>query len=125
MFLNNFKKNKKGQVMIIVSLSLGGVMMISSLVGGILILNQLRQSKNIIDSTKAIYAADAALEYGFYQFKGNNRAENPILNNQTQAITKCFDKDMKNIDCKDSENVVYIIGKGQTSLITRAFQMSF
>lgn len=99
-------------------------MMISSLVGGILILNQLRQSKNIIDSAKAVYAADAALEYGFYQFMGNSKAGPPVLNNQTQAITKCFDKDMKNLDCNNSE-VAYIIGKGQTSLISRALQMSF
>lgn len=118
------KKNKQGQVMIVVSLSLGGVMIISSLVGGILILNQLRQSKNLVDSAKAIYAADAALNWGFYQFIGSRGASAPSLNNNATALTQCFDNQNQLTSC-DSSNVSYIIGIGQTSLVSRALRMSF
>ncbi|MCS6789051.1 MAG: hypothetical protein NZ484_00560 [Patescibacteria group bacterium] len=121
---NFFKNNKDGQVMIVVSLALGGVMMISSLIGGILILNQLRQARNLADSAKAIYAADAALEWGFYQFAGKVGAIAPKLNNGATSTTECFDANKNLISCSDN-NTKYIIGKGRSLDISRAFQMSF
>lgn len=118
-------KNKNhGQVMIVVSVALGGVMLGSTLVGGILILSQLRQVKNISDSAKAFYAADSGLEWGYYQFIGKSEAVAPSFENGASSITKCLNQNNGEISCNNS-NVSYIIGKGTTQRVMRAIQMSF
>ncbi|MGB9609089.1 MAG: hypothetical protein ACPL3E_01795 [Minisyncoccia bacterium] len=118
------KNNQKGQVMIVVTLALGGIMLGATLVGGILILSQLRQAKLISDSAKAIYAADAALEWGYYEFMGKSDASSPSLTNGANSITQCLDQNNQLVGC-NSGSVKYIIGKGQTPRVSRALQMSF
>jgi Tfp pilus assembly protein PilX len=121
----NLNKNKKGQVMIIVSLALGGVMLTSIVIGGILISNQIRQAGNIVSSSKALYAADAALEWGMYQFyKQDTSAGAPSFTNNATSITLCY-AGMQPEPCIGSGTVTDIIGKGTFGKVSRAFQISF
>jgi Tfp pilus assembly protein PilX len=123
-FFKKIKNNNQGQVMIVVAVALGGVMLGSTLVGGILILNQLRQVKNISDSAKAFYAADSALEWGYYQFIGKSGAGAPRFENGASSVTQCLDQNNQETACS-SVNTSYIIGKGSTPRVSRALQMSF
>jgi hypothetical protein len=124
-FFKKIKNNHSGQVMIVVSIALGGVMLGSTLVGGILILNQLKQVKNISDSAKAFYAADSALEWGYYQFIGKSGAAAPTFTNNATSTTKCLDQTYQPLSSCNNNSVSYIIGRGQTQRVTRALQMSF
>jgi hypothetical protein len=126
MFKNiNLNKNRKGQVMIIVSLALGGVMLTSIVIGGILISNQIRQAGNIASSAKALYAADAALEWGMYQFyKQDITAGEPTSTNNTTYTTLCR-SGASSVPCIGGANITDIVGKGTFGKVSRAFQISF
>jgi len=122
----NINLNKKGQVMIIVSLVLGGVMLTSIVIGGILISNQIRQAGNITSSAKALYAADAALEWGMYQFYKNNipDAGSPSFTNNSTYTTLCY-SGASSVPCTAGGNITDIVGKGTFGKVSRAFQISF
>jgi len=60
-------KAEKGQVMLLTVMVTGGLILTASVIGGLLMLYQVRQSTDIINSTKAIFAADAGLEWDLYQ----------------------------------------------------------
>ncbi|MST04417.1 MAG: hypothetical protein EXS49_02535 [Candidatus Pacebacteria bacterium] len=79
MYINN--KNNSGQVMLVTVLFLASVFLVATAVAGVLTLNQTRQTNIAVDSMRAIYAADAALERGLFKvFRCNN------LNAPDQAI---------------------------------------
>jgi Tfp pilus assembly protein PilX len=118
-----FLKKQNGQVMIVVVLALGAVMIGANIVGGVLINSQIRQSTNIIDSTKAIYAADAAIEAGYYQFlKGNNVSL--TFSNRASSTIKCFDGLRNSVSC-NATSVSYIVGQGFAGRVTRALELQF
>ena len=126
MFKNiNLNKNQQGQVMIVVSVALGGVMLTSVVIGGILISNQIRQAGNIANSAKALYAADAALEWGIYQFyKQDTSAGAPTFTNNAISTTLCYSKSSV-VLCTDAINIDKMVGKGIFGKVSRAFQISF
>jgi len=118
-----FFKKQNGQVMIVVVLALGAVMIGANIVGGVLINSQIRQSTNIIDSTKAIYAADAAIEAGYYQFlKGNNVSL--TFSNRASSTIKCFDDLRNSVSC-NATSVSSIVGQGFAGRVTRALELQF
>lgn len=59
--------SRRGQVMLSTVLILSGTILGATAIAGLLMLYQVRQSTNIGDSAKAIFAADAGLEYEFYR----------------------------------------------------------
>src|SRR3989344_1600154 len=62
-------KPSVGQTMILTVLTLGGTLLSISLVAGLLILFQIRQSGDLANSTKALFAADAGVEW-YLKHKG-------------------------------------------------------
>ena len=58
----------KGQVMLITVLVLSGTILGATAIAGLLMLYQIRQSTDIVNSTKAIYAADSGIEWQLYKF---------------------------------------------------------
>ncbi|MBI4119682.1 MAG: hypothetical protein HY456_02455 [Parcubacteria group bacterium] len=67
--MNNIVLNKKsGQALLLTVLVLGGILLGATVIAGILIRNQIRQSVNIAQSNQAIYAADSGLEWELYRF---------------------------------------------------------
>jgi len=118
-----FLKNQNGQVMIVVILALGAVMIGANIIAGVLINNQIRQVTNIVDSTKAIYAADAAIEAGYYSFlTGNNVAL--TFSNKASSTIKCFDNSRNNVAC-NTASVYSIVGQGFAGKVTRALELQF
>ncbi len=57
-----------GQVMLLTVVILGGIMLGATTIAGLLMLYQIRQSTDIANSTKAIFAADAGIELSLYQW---------------------------------------------------------
>jgi hypothetical protein len=62
------KVNLSGQVMIITVLTLGGTILGVTTIAGLLMLYQIRQATDLASSAKAIFAADAGIEWSYYQF---------------------------------------------------------
>lgn len=58
--------NNKGQVMLLTVLIISGTVLGATTIAGLLTLNQIRQTTNVINSTQALYAADAGLEWHLY-----------------------------------------------------------
>lgn len=59
-------QEKKGQVMLLTVVLLSGVILASTSLAGLLVLYQLKLATNIKTSTQAIFAADAGIEWAFY-----------------------------------------------------------
>jgi hypothetical protein len=61
------KKNRKrsGQVMILTVLALGGTILGAATVASLLVVYQIRQSTDLANSARAIFAADTGIEWGF------------------------------------------------------------
>ena len=67
----NFKKIKNqnsGQVMMIVVLVLSGIIIGATAVSGLMTVRQTRQTADAGNSSKAVFAADAGLEWRIYKF---------------------------------------------------------
>ena len=62
---------KKAQVMILTILTLGATILGATTIAGLMMLYQLRQSRDDIVSNQAIYAAESGLECGLYQYFNN------------------------------------------------------
>lgn len=72
-------------------LILSGTILGATAIAGLLMLYQIRQSTNIGDSAKAIYAADAGLEYEFYKKYKDELYVAPVLTNGASFITSTPD----------------------------------
>lgn len=56
----------RGQILLIVVLLLGGSTVAASAIAGYLLLMSIKQSSDITNSAKAIFAADTGIEYDLY-----------------------------------------------------------
>jgi len=55
-----------GQVIILATLTLGGILLSTAAVAGILLVYQIRNTNDSVNSAKAIFAADAGIEAASY-----------------------------------------------------------
>ena len=63
------KENKKGQVMVLTVMMISGAVLSATAIVGLLTLYQVRHSAGVIDSAKALFAADAGVECALMQHK--------------------------------------------------------
>lgn len=76
------KINKsKGQTLLITVLLLGGATLAAATVAGYLLLLSIRQSTDIADSAKAIYASDTGIEYELYKERVDPSYPEPDMTN--------------------------------------------
>lgn len=57
-----------GQVMVLTVLALGGTLLGLTGIAGLLMVYQIRQATDLANSSKAIFAADAGIEWALYDF---------------------------------------------------------
>lgn len=76
-----FHSLRSGQVMILTVLMLGATMLGATTIAGLLMLYQVRQASDIINSTKAVYAADAGVDAALYQFFKQQTGVTPQFTN--------------------------------------------
>ncbi len=95
---------RSGQVMILTVLMLGATMIGATTIAGLLMLYQVRQASDIINSTKAVYAADAGVDAALYQyFKQAQGTEPTFTNGAALQYLGCVDTLQDNthveVDC--------------------------
>jgi len=66
--------------MLLTVLILGGVILSVSTIAGYITVQKIRQSSDVANSTKAIFAADAGIEWELYK-KFGGQADKPIFSN--------------------------------------------
>jgi len=67
-FQTRKKNNEKGQVMLMIVMLIGSSILMATTISGYLMLQRLRMSSEIVDSTKAILAADTGIEWELYRY---------------------------------------------------------
>ena len=113
---------RRGQVMLLTILALGGVILGATTLAGLLVVYQLRQSSDAANSAKAIYAADTGIEWGLYQFfKPALAGEGgPTFSNSASVTVSCS----PGADCKNaSTNHIKSIGRSANA--ARSLELSF
>ncbi len=101
--------SQRGQVLILTVLSIGGVLLGATTIAGLLVTYQIRQATDLANSGRAIFAADAGIEWGLYQFfhPGTSRFA-PVFSNGASSTTTC----LPIADCGDiGTRVVRVVGK--------------
>lgn len=140
------KINKRsGQVMILTVMALGGAILGATTIAGLLMLYQIRQATDLANSGKAIYAADAGIEWTLYNwFCANDVGKSPCpapnqitwngrtltLGNNSKAVTNqyCFDANGAPMaDCSPGGNASSTTFKslGSSGNSSRAFGLTF
>lgn len=61
------RTNNQGQVMLLAVLIIGASILAMTSISGYLMLQRIRSSSNIVDSTKAIFAADTGIEWELFK----------------------------------------------------------
>ncbi len=111
MIIKNHRHHRRGQVILLTVVIMGVSMLIASTVAGYLLLVQIRQSSDITNSTKAIYAADAGVEWSLYRrFKDGERPAPAFFNETSMTVT-------------ETVSTTKSVGKSRNTY--RAFQISF
>lgn len=111
--------------MVFTVLVLGGTMLGATTIGGLLLLYQIRQTTDMANSAKAIFAADAAIEWGRYAATvspSRGHSAQPVFSNGAESISTCYaDAEMRHrVDC-EGEPVMVIVGTGRAKDVRRAF----
>ena len=102
---------KNGQVMLLTTAIIGGVILGTATLSGFLMRYQIRQATNVVFSAKAIFAADTGIEWELYKFFKNPNYPKPTMTNGADFAT--------------SRQVNLIRSIGQFQGIFRAFELSF
>ncbi len=125
-------KERGGQVMILTVLALGGAVLSATTVAGLLMLYQIRQTTDMANSAKSIFAADAGTELTLYNlFCSADASKVPcprdplpkFSNNATVAVT-CGDASGAPVDCLD-QSLTSIKSVGSAGGANRALLTTF
>jgi len=129
------RNSTAGQVMITTILALGGVLMGATAIAGLLMVYQIRQASDLANSTKAIFAADTGIDWGFYQYFGcggdpANCSAHDLngftLSNKASVEIICYDENEVRVDCTEGPTVVRSIrSQGSSGRSSRAFLIEF
>ncbi len=115
--------SREGQVMILSIITLGAIMLGATAVSGFLVIYQLRMSSDAASSAKAIFAADAGIEWGIYQFsKPSSTVAAPVLSNRTSFVLACYNSSSIQVSCANS-SVSTIRSSGRSGTVHRAFEL--
>lgn len=114
---------RSGQAMIIAVLSLGGVILGATTIAGFLMLYTIRATSDSTNSAKAIFAADAGVNWALYSyFNPPEQASTTFSNGATVAVV-CSDTTGNAVSCGDS-GAVSAISKGIAVNSSRAFLLN-
>jgi hypothetical protein len=110
-----------GQVMMLTVIAIGGTLLGATTVAGLLVIYQLRQSSDAANSAKAIFAADAGIEWGLYRFFKPELAGGsvPEFSNGASVTLTCFPGG----DCGDT-TTLSMKAVGSSARAARALELS-
>ena len=111
--------------MIMTTLAIGGTILGAATIAGLLVVYQIRQSTDLASSAQAIFAADAGIEWGLYNFF---HAATPIgdpnpLSSGARFVIECYDGEIPPnlIDCSALSTTSSIRSFGTARGVSRAF----
>ncbi len=116
--------------MLVTVLALSGTLLSATAIAGYLMLNQIRQTTDVVNSTKAVFAADSGLEWRLFKFfKADDQkclecpdgaqCPAPELGNGATYQATCVSQIAGNTE------TVNIQSKGVSLRNARAFELSF
>ena len=120
-------RSNGGQVMLLTVLTLGGTILSATTIAGLLMLYQIRQTSDLANSGRAIFAADAGVEWGLYQFikrEGQTVTDLPVFSNDSSVVVVCGDAAGDTVPC-NSTSTLSIRAVGTSRNAARAFDVRF
>ncbi len=116
--------------MLITVLVLSGTLLGATAIAGLLMLYQIRQTSDVINSTKAIFAADAGMEWRLYKFfKADGQTckdcpngaacPQPAFSNSASFQSTCSEQ------LSSTTQSVTLRSNGNAFKNNRAFELSF
>lgn len=116
---------KKGQIMLLSVLTLGMIMLGATAIAGLLTVYQIRMSSNVTDSAKAIFAADAGLDWGIYQFtRPTSSDQAPVFSNGASFTATCYDSSLNQLDSCANSSTSVIRSFGRSGALSRVFELN-
>ncbi len=123
-----------GQVMLLSIMILGGVMLSASVIAGVLLWYQVRQVNDAVSSAKAIFAADAGIEFiswcifkpgceipnPFESIPPHSCPDNPLSTVSFDGDDACFE-----IESSSDEGVLTIRSRGYSGKTVRILEAQF
>ena len=102
----------RGQALLLVTIAIGGIILGATTIAGLITTYQIRRATDVINSQKAIFAADAGIECGLYQFfSGGTCLNRKTLGNGARYVMSL-------------EPVAQtVISRGYSGTARRAFQL--
>ena len=128
------RNGRAGQAMLIAVLSLGGAILGATVVAGILTLYELRASTDTANSAKALFAADAGVEWTLFSYycgsldtpaRCSGPVPLPVLAASGASVTStCYDANGAVSDCGNTSTTVSAVTLGAANGTKRAFDVS-
>jgi hypothetical protein len=112
---------RRGQAMILTAIALGGSILGATTIAGLLVVYQIRQASDFSASGRAIYAADAGIEWALYKFFVGSAAPPAFVNSAGVRVT-CLDAGNP-VDCGNIETDV-IRALGKFGNVNRALELT-
>ncbi len=109
--------------MLMTVVALGGSILGATTIAGLLMVYQIRQASDLNDSTKAIFAADAGMEWGIYQYLNPGQGSAPTLANGASFVLTCYGADQTALPCSN-EAVNEIRSVGTSGQVSRALELN-
>ncbi|MDP3880998.1 MAG: hypothetical protein Q8Q32_02360 [bacterium] len=120
--------DQRGQVMLLTTLILSGTILAAATLAGLLMVYQIRQSSDATQSTKAIYAADAGIEYELFKVYRKN---DPNFSNACAEIAPNLSASGAEVDSKTTKETnangnqdLVIVSTGISNNRARAFSLN-
>lgn len=79
--------SEKGQAILLSVIIMGSILLGVTTIAGYLSIQKVRVSRDIVNSQKAIYAADAGIEKELYAFFVDNTISDPTFSNEASLQT--------------------------------------
>lgn len=115
--------------MMLTVLTLGGALLGATTIAGLLMLFQVRQGADVNQSAKALFAADAGIEWGLYNLLCADDPlkqpcplpEQPEFSNGASVEVTCLDDAGEEVPDCNSSSTVTIKSLGRSANVARAF----
>lgn len=98
--------------MLLSVLVVGGLLLGASAIAGLTMVYQLRQSSDVVNSTKSVFAADSGIEWELYRMFQDSNYPKPTMTNQADFSTTV-----------SGTSTIKSVGSSHRS--SRAFELNF
>lgn len=115
--------------MILTVFTLGGALLGATTIAGLLMLYQVRQGADVAQSARALFAADAGIEWGLYNLLCSSdptkapcpESQAPDFRNGAKVEVRCLDDAGNEVPNCSPESTVTIKSLGRSGNVARAF----